>query len=209
MIKMCVTNKHLYQERTMNYNHLNISERIVISQLKSSGLSIRKIAKQLGRSPSTISRELKRNSYRSIRNAMNRYTPSKAQDNYRRRKYNCGRKTIADEMIVSYVKSKIEDHWSPEQIANRKTTDFNLPSTATIYRMIHQKRLGYITMTRLRRKGKFKRSAENRGKFNDGGRTNRETPKRSIQTCGVRSLGKRYCWNQAELTIKGNQLSVL
>ena len=113
MIKMCVTNKHLYQERTMNYNHLNISERIVISQLKSSGLSIRKIAKQFGRSPSTISRELKRNSYRSIRNAMNRYTPSKAQDNYRRRKYNCGRKTIADEMIVSYVKSKIEDHCTP------------------------------------------------------------------------------------------------
>ncbi len=46
----------------MNYKHLTINERVVISQLKSSGYSIRKIAKFLDRSPSTISRELKRNS---------------------------------------------------------------------------------------------------------------------------------------------------
>ena len=45
----------------MNYNHLNINERTVISLLASSDVSIREIAKQLGRSPSTISRELKRN----------------------------------------------------------------------------------------------------------------------------------------------------
>lgn len=37
--------------------------------------------------------------------------------------------------------------------------------------MIHQKRLGTITIDRLRRKGTFKRPAETRGKFNDGGRT--------------------------------------
>ena len=37
--------------------------------------------------------------------------------------------------------------------------------------MINQKRLGLITMKQLRRKGKFKRPAETRGRFNDGGRT--------------------------------------
>lgn len=49
----------------MNYPHLNIEERIVISQLSVSGISIREIAKQLDRSQSTISRELKRNSYKT------------------------------------------------------------------------------------------------------------------------------------------------
>ena len=47
----------------MNYNHLNINERTAISLLDSSDISIREIAKQLGRSSSTISRELKRSSF--------------------------------------------------------------------------------------------------------------------------------------------------
>lgn len=64
----------------MNYNHLNISERIVISQLKKSGISIREISNYLHRSPSTISRELKRNSYKtSIHYSVTAYTPASAQ----------------------------------------------------------------------------------------------------------------------------------
>lgn len=45
----------------MNYNHLTINERACIYQFKQLGMSIRKIAEALNRSPSTISRELKRN----------------------------------------------------------------------------------------------------------------------------------------------------
>ena len=45
----------------MNYNHLTINERACVYQLKQLGMSIRKIAETLDRSPSTISRELKRN----------------------------------------------------------------------------------------------------------------------------------------------------
>ena len=60
----------------MNYNHLNINERTVISLLASSDVSIREIAKQLGRSPSTISRELKRN---QTNERASRYIPSKAR----------------------------------------------------------------------------------------------------------------------------------
>ena len=40
--------------------HLTSSERDKITILQEEGLSIRKIAKELGRSPSTISRELNR-----------------------------------------------------------------------------------------------------------------------------------------------------
>ena len=40
--------------------HLSLSEREKITVLQGQGLSIRKIAYELGRSPSTISRELNR-----------------------------------------------------------------------------------------------------------------------------------------------------
>lgn len=49
----------------MNYNHLTINERACIYQFKKMGLSIRQIAEAINRSPSTISRELKRNSYKT------------------------------------------------------------------------------------------------------------------------------------------------
>lgn len=162
----------------MNYNHLNINERIVIAQLKKSGISINEIARQLGRSASTISREIKRNSFKTGNNySITLYNPANAQNKYEKRRENCGRKPILEEQVLSHIKQKIELHWSPDQICNRKDNDLKIPSTSTIYRMIHQKRLGIITMEKLRRKGKFKRPAETRGKFNDGGRTIKKRPK--------------------------------
>ncbi|WP_366934091.1 helix-turn-helix domain-containing protein [Peptoniphilus sp.] len=43
----------------MSYNHLTIEERSCIYQFLNLGMSIRKIAEALRRSPSTISREYK------------------------------------------------------------------------------------------------------------------------------------------------------
>ena len=67
----------------MNYNHININERSCIYQFLTLGMSIRGIAKALHRSPSTISREIKRNSYRTRNNFKehDRYFPVKAQEN--------------------------------------------------------------------------------------------------------------------------------
>ena len=77
----------------MSYYHLNIHERTVISQLHSSGVSIRAIAEAIGRSPSTVSRELKRNSYQTGRGYQaSRYIPSTAQRTYEQCKARCGRK---------------------------------------------------------------------------------------------------------------------
>lgn len=45
----------------INYNHLNYKNRIIIQEYLNKGFSIRKIAKQINKSPSTISREIKRN----------------------------------------------------------------------------------------------------------------------------------------------------
>ena len=41
-------------------SHLILEERLQITVLQGKGISVRKIAKELGRSPSTISRELNR-----------------------------------------------------------------------------------------------------------------------------------------------------
>lgn len=162
----------------MNYSHLNIYERIVISQLYASGVSIREISRQLQRSPSTISREIKKNSDQTGKRSKTRgYDPVSAQKKYEERRENCGRKILDHSKILDYVKSRIEDHWSPEQISNRKTASLKIPSTSTIYRMLHQKRLGRVSMKDLRRKGRFKNPAETRGKFNDKGRMIKKRPK--------------------------------
>ena len=43
------------------YRHLSLTERDRITELMSDGMSLRKVAKELGRAASTLSRELARN----------------------------------------------------------------------------------------------------------------------------------------------------
>ena len=45
-----------------NYSHLSLEERCSIARLREAGQSIRRIAATLDRQPSTIARELRRNS---------------------------------------------------------------------------------------------------------------------------------------------------
>ena len=164
----------------MSYNHITIEERSCIYQFLNLGMSIRKIAQALKRSPSTICREIKRNSskIKSSRGSNTRYFPIKANDKYRDRRKDCHRKTKFTKDVIEYLTIKINEHWSPEQISNRKTNATNhIPSTSTIYRLIHAKKLPKTSMKNLRRKGKFKRPAEKRGKFNDKGRTIKKRPK--------------------------------
>ncbi len=47
----------------MSYSHFTIEERISIKHLLAKGVSIRQIASELGRSPSSVSREIIRNSH--------------------------------------------------------------------------------------------------------------------------------------------------
>ncbi len=157
----------------MNYNHITIKERACIYQFKQMGLSTRKIAEALNRSPSTISRELKRNfcGYRY------KYLPHIAQEKYETRRINCHRKIIVTEVEKKYIESRILLHWSPDQIVNRnEIIKPKLPSISTIYRWIN---LGYIIKgdkKKLRRQGNFKRPAETRGRFNIG-KTIKKRPK--------------------------------
>ena len=91
----------------MNYNHFSMDERIVIAQLMKSGYSIREISRILDRAPSSISREIKRNTHLSGRHyKIKHYNPVTAQNKYESRKKKCGRKSINSSEILEYIKEK-------------------------------------------------------------------------------------------------------
>lgn len=146
----------------MSYKHINIDERSIIYNFLKSGLSIREISKALNRSPSSISRELKRNSseYSKI------YYPYAAHNKYKQRRLKCRPSKIDDTKIIDYIRECINKTWSPDQIFHRKpdNLDVELPSIATIYRMIQDKRIPSINMKNLRRKGKFRKKGDKRCK---------------------------------------------
>ena len=71
----------------MNYIHLTIEERACISKFKEMKMSLREMAKILNRNVSTISRELKRNSYKKSRNhSVIDYSPIYANKSYKERR---------------------------------------------------------------------------------------------------------------------------
>ncbi len=115
------------------YRHLTIEEREKILLFHGKGLSIRDIAKHLNRQPSTISRELKRND--------NDYSPSKANNRAKRERKNSrlGKlKILNNAKLYNYVFCKLEDGWSPEQIAGRIKLDLDINIThETIYSFIY------------------------------------------------------------------------
>ena len=105
----------------MNYIHLTIEERACISKFKEMKMSLREMAKILNRNISTISRELRRNSYKmAINYSATRYSPTIANNKYVERRINCHRPIKATNTTLEYIKNKIKLHWSPDQIINRK-----------------------------------------------------------------------------------------
>ena len=91
---------------------LTLSEREEISRSIVAGHSIRVIATTLGRSPSTVSRELRRNGDRQTYRA-NRADQA-AWDRARRPKH-C--KLVTNPVLARIVAGKLRALWSPEQIA--------------------------------------------------------------------------------------------
>lgn len=118
-----------------HYKHLTIEEREKLYLMRGQGASLRKIACELGRAASTLSREVKRNE-----RTRHPYSPSQAQKAYVKRRKKCGRKHIlSDPEKREYIRKFIQEaHWSPEQISNRlmlEHADLKI-SYAAIYRAI-------------------------------------------------------------------------
>ena len=91
---------------------LTLAEREEISRAVVAGHSIRSIASQLGRAPSTISREIKRNGGQECYRASQ--ADQSAWDRGRRPKTG---KLVENRALARIVAGKLQLQWSPEQVA--------------------------------------------------------------------------------------------
>ena len=100
------------RQRTRSHLSLTFSEREDISRGISAGLSMRSIATHLGRSPSTVSREVNRNGgyyqYRATQ-------ADKAAWDRAQRPKRC--KLACNKPLSRIVAKKLQSQWSPQQIA--------------------------------------------------------------------------------------------
>jgi IS30 family transposase len=95
------------------YAHLTAEERDRLAALKAEGLSLRAIARTLGRAASTISREVRRNALDS-----GAYRPHVADGSYMLRRQRAA-VLETDAKLAAYVTDRLSEGWTPEQIAGR------------------------------------------------------------------------------------------
>ena len=111
------------------YHQLTIEERCEMARLQGEGYSQRQIAASLDRSPSTVSRELRRNSSRT-----GGYKPTYANQQARARRWS-GSKLDRDAGLRRQVLSCLMRGWSPEQVSGRLALEagssHTRPSTAS------------------------------------------------------------------------------
>ena len=101
--------------REISGRFLSQDERIEIADLRHAGLSIRQVAARLGRAPSTISRELRRNA-----TASQRYRPFEAHRcaTARRARHHQRRVDTSPE-LGQVVGELLAQRWSPQQISRQ------------------------------------------------------------------------------------------
>lgn len=130
----------------MKFKHLNICEREKLQELFWEKRSVRYIAGELGRSPSSISRELKRNFPPERR----QYTPRLAHERALEKRKSRGRADrLKTKSLREYVMAQIKEGWSPEQVSNMaKVEKVGSISHEAIYQYIyaqvHRNGWGYV-----------------------------------------------------------------
>lgn len=159
----------------MSYTHLSYEERIQIDVLHRNGMSIRKSAMVLGRSPNTIARELKEKKVCGV------YIPQKAHHKTYWRRYRSKRtclKVSQDPYLASFVDAHVRQKWSPERMAGYLRLHGHSVSTKAIYHFVYRRSLdGWLIYHN--RKRKYRR---HRPQWSDGRRYIEERP--PIHTSG-------------------------
>jgi len=97
----------------MGYKHLSLAERHYIEIERKKGKSFNLIARALGRSQSTISREVKRNT------GLRGYRHQQADHLAQKRHRNKAKSVKLTDKIKSIIDQFLKEDWSPEQIAGR------------------------------------------------------------------------------------------
>ena len=154
----------------MSYKHLSIDERETILKMREKFNTIEEIAEKLGRSKSTVSRELCRNV-----SSTGEYKAHLAQRYYQKRRENSKQPyKLQDNRLRDYVLDKLDLEWSPEQIGGRLLSDGSDMSicAGTIYRYLRDdKSDGGVLYRKLRRGLKKRRkkygSSDKRGQIPD------------------------------------------
>jgi transposase, IS30 family len=144
-----------------SYKQIVKVERMEIGILLARGYKVAEVALEIGRHPSTIYREIRRNavsgSYQSLK------ANQKAYVRRRNAKYQA-MSIIGDMKLREYIETRLlVDDWSPEQIAGRLAQGIGLEpvSTPTIYkyiRSVYGRQLEYeLDLAKQKRKKKHQR----------------------------------------------------
>ncbi len=158
------------------YTRLADQERESISRGLAQHKSIRQLAKELERSPSTISREIRRNKGKSGYRAFSASRRAKAAASSRKQGK---RKIEKQEGLLSYVMEKLQREWSPQEISKRLKIEYAWDmdmqiSHEAIYQYIYvlpRGELKQLLIKGLRQERKHRRpqkrgdTAETRGKI--------------------------------------------
>jgi len=164
------------RKREISARFLSEDERLRIADLRRAGEGVRAIARELGRSPATVSRELRRN----VDAKSSAYRPHAAQRlaEQRRARPKTG-KLVADVELREFVQDKLKRRWSPEQIARAVRSEFpDQPDRhlvpETIYQAVYRPDLGGLCrdMPRALRTGRLRRKPRRRADARRGHLTN-------------------------------------
>lgn len=155
----------------MSYTHLTLEERKKLEKFLSEGKKQSEIARALGRSPSTISREIKRNRakqkpHREPKNPQ-WYHHWRAQSlTIARRRNHALRAIPKGSLAWDFVVYGLNHFWSPEEICGRWSVEHPEEKPlhfSTIYRYIANNEFeGIQRKTHLRRRGKRKNKKESK-----------------------------------------------
>ena len=114
------------------YEQFSVEERCTLARLSQAGQKIRQIAATMDRAPSTIARELKRNSGTQVG-----YQPVYAEQQAKSRRWK-GSRLLRDPDLQDRVLTRLGQGWSPAQVAGRlkKEDKRQVISYESIYRFI-------------------------------------------------------------------------
>jgi len=139
------------------YEHLTLTERDKITTLLYERKSLGEMALVLGRSKSTLSREIQRNASPEYKLYLSHRAQGRSEE---RRKQSGSRPRLKNKHIVSFVEANLKQGWSPEQIAGRlpKEHPGHSISHEAIYQYIyHPKTPARLEMIGLLRRAHQKR----------------------------------------------------
>ena len=114
------------------YRQLTEEDRIEIYAMKQAGKEQKMIAAELGVHPSTVSRELARNT------GLRGYRPKQAHQKTLYRRFTARKAVKMTPETIGYIESKLLEQHSPEQIAERMKLDTGFHGPAVSHERIYQ-----------------------------------------------------------------------